>query len=145
MNGRMMAEFKHVSGDALQSLNLLAELVYGALELAGLPAHLQPKDLSISGAEIDIDTGDDAGSGVYVFWHPHPAVADAAADRIQRGQFSDPVIKRSGTISLYMKDAIINILTSAGFEVEESRDDLRPFTVRVIAGPPSMLGSQLET
>jgi hypothetical protein len=132
----MMAEFKHVSGDALKSLNLLAELAFGALELAGLPAHLQPKSLSISGAEIDVDTGDDAGRGVYVFWHPHPAVADAAADCVQRHQFSDPIIERSGTISLHMKSAIINILTSAGFEVEESRDDLRPFAVRVIAGPP---------
>ncbi len=61
----MMAEFKHVSGDALKSLNLLAELVRGALELAGLPVHLQPESLSISGAEIDVDTGDDAGRGVY--------------------------------------------------------------------------------
>jgi hypothetical protein len=136
MNGRMMAEFKHVSGDALQSLNLLAELVYGALELAGLPAHLQPKSLSISGAEIDVDTGDDAGRGVYVFWHPHPAVADAAAERVQRRQLSDLIIERSGAISRHMEAAIINILTSAGFDVEESRDGLRPFTVRVIAGPP---------
>ena len=71
-----------------------------------------------------------------MFWHPHHAVADAAADCIQRRQFSDPVIERSGTISLHMMAAIINILTSAGFEAEESRDDLRPFTVHVIAGPP---------
>lgn len=126
--------------DALKSLNLLAEIVCGALELAGLPVHLQPKSLSVSGAEIDVDSGDDAGKGVYVFWHPHPAVADAAAGCVQRRQFSDPVVDHSGRISLHMKDTIISILASAGFEVEESRDDLRPFTVRVIAGPP---GSKL--
>src|SRR5258708_34694364 len=89
VNGRMMAEFKHVSGDALKSLSLLAELVRGALELAGLPVHLQPKSLSISGAEIDVDTGDDARRGAYVYWHPHPAVPEAAAERVQTRQLTD--------------------------------------------------------
>jgi hypothetical protein len=56
-----MAEFKHVSGDALESLNLLAGLVLDALELAGPPVHLRPESLSMSGAEIDVDAGVDAG------------------------------------------------------------------------------------
>ncbi len=66
----------------------------------------------------------------------HHAAADAAAGCVQRCQLSDPIIEHSGTISLHMKDVMINILTSAGFKVEESRDNLRPFMVRVISGPP---------
>jgi hypothetical protein len=130
-----MPEFHHLSGEALEPLNQLAELTRAALEIAGIPVHLLSGPSSTSGAEIEIDTGDDEGGGVYVHWHSDRRLRDEAADCVRRRQFTDPIIKHSGSISLHMRDAIIGILSSAGFVAEESRDDLRPLTVRVVAAP----------
>jgi hypothetical protein len=131
-----MTDFQHVSLSTEESYNTLATLVHSALEVAGLPTHYHSMGSMMPGAEIEVDTGDDNAGGVHVIWRPSKELSMAAVERIRQGKLNDPVIEHSGSVKLFMRDAIIAILASAGFSLQPSTDDMRPLAILVNSGPP---------
>lgn len=127
-----MIEFDEVDDDAGRALDVLADQVLRSLEAAGLPAFRSGGGEDASGAEIEVDRGDDAAGGVHVTWRPAAQLVDDAGDALLQGRLSDHAIQRSGAIKFAMKDAIGSVLTVFGFVVDDSEDDMRPASIRVI-------------
>ncbi|WP_189324424.1 hypothetical protein [Streptomyces flaveus] len=130
-----MYDYIEAPGDVIKARNELADQVCRDLELAGIPAFRQegsPWDRA--GAVVEANPSGDAAGGVFVEWNPHPTVSQAVADSVQSGEFPAKVIQHSGVISSCMRDAIIGILESAGFQADAADDDMRPMAVRVATG-----------
>jgi hypothetical protein len=66
-----------------------------------------------------------------VTWRPDPALSRAVAESVRNRELSAPVIRHSGAIASHMRDAIIGILSSAGFRAEVADDDMRPMVIHV--------------
>ncbi|MBI3687139.1 MAG: hypothetical protein HY241_07310 [Actinobacteria bacterium] len=130
-----MADFENASYEVQTAWNDIAKLAQTALELAGLPATLLAQDSNIVGAEIEVDLGSDEAGGVFVEWRPLVRLSKAAAESVQSNRFDDPSIRHSGAVKLAMRRAIIEILSSAGFIAEESQEDMRPLSVRIVSAP----------
>ncbi|WP_190344818.1 hypothetical protein [Streptomyces venezuelae] len=47
------------------------------------------------------------------------------------------VLRHASAVGAAMMEAMAAVLASAGFSVEDARDEYRPQQLRVIAGPPS--------
>ncbi|MCL8014550.1 hypothetical protein [Streptomyces sp. AS02] len=113
--------------------NALADRVCRELTLAGMPAFRDDRD-DQAGAQVEVDTGDDAAGGVFVDWRTDPTLRQAAFDSMQSGDYTAPAIRHDGAVCSHMQKAIIGILTSAGFQAEAAATfdgDLRPLSVRV--------------
>jgi hypothetical protein len=52
-------------------------------------------------------------------------------------QLDVPVMRHSRAVGAAMMQAMATVLASAGFSVEDARDEYRPQQMRVLAGPPS--------
>jgi hypothetical protein len=129
--GLGMFDFHEVSSEKADRLNAIADGVGVELHLAGIPVRRNGEEGAIPGAEIEVDTGDDAGGGVYVTWQPSSELLIAVGRLVQEGQNSAPLIEHFGAINHSMQTAVISILESASYEVEAADDDMRPFAVRV--------------
>ncbi|WP_275461407.1 hypothetical protein [Streptomyces noursei] len=125
-----MYDFKNAPDDIIAEREKLAEQVQRELELAGFVAFQMDMEKR-AGAEIEVDRGDDAAGGVFVDWKPHPTLSRAAVESLQNGEHQAQAIRHHGTVIMHMRDAIIGILISAGFQAEVSDDDMRPLAVRV--------------
>jgi hypothetical protein len=130
-----MSGFEQVSEANQAAWRRVAEDAREALRMAGLPAFQFGQNQSAVGAEIEIDLGDDAAGGLFVAWRPDRQLSQLAAESVRNGQLNHPSIRQAGLVSKTMRDAIISILNSAGFTAEESGDDLRPLSLRVVSGP----------
>lgn len=130
-----MGDFKHVEEAVKAARARLASGVLAELQLAGLPASHDSDATFSVGAEIEVDSGDDEAGGVFITWRPDLRLSGAAAESVRNGRFDDAVVQHSGSVALFMRDAIIEILKSAGFVVESSTDDMRPLSVHVISAP----------
>jgi hypothetical protein len=133
-----MSGYEHVDEEAAASRDYLAERVCRELEVAGLPTSQMsgPEfDRSFAGAEVRVDYGAYSSGGVYVTWYPSPDLSGAVAESVRNGQFNDPKIHHSGALTEAMRDALIAILSSGGFSVERSTDDMLPFAIKVLAAP----------
>jgi hypothetical protein len=89
------------------------------------------------GAEVDIDDGDDAAGGVFVGWQASPRLRACASRAFRLKQLDEPVLRQSSAIGAAMMQAMAQVLASAGFSVEDARDEYRPQQLRVLTGPPS--------
>jgi hypothetical protein len=127
-----MVEFNQVDDEVNRALSALADQVLQSLKSTGLPVFHSNAGEDLSGAEIEVDRGDDAAGGVYVSWRPDSQLVNDASDALLQGRLDDPVIRKSGAIKVAMKDAIGSVLAIFGFVVEDSGDDMRPVSVRVI-------------
>ncbi|CAM5242948.1 hypothetical protein SALBM311S_11245 [Streptomyces alboniger] len=107
--------------------NALADEVCRELARAGLPAHR---------GDLDGGAGGDAPKkpgarvhatpfvegGVYVNWGTDAELRDAALDLFAQGiDYANPppVVRHHNTVLNHIQAALMGILTSAGFEVEE--------------------------
>jgi hypothetical protein len=127
-----MPGFERVDLEREQALH---ELARGALEVllsAGLPESTEAEEGPSAGIEVEVDVGDDEAGGVYLMWRPDDRLVSAAALAVLDGRLDDPAIRRSAGFRAVMKDAILSILASSGFIVEEAQDDLNPLAVRVL-------------
>jgi hypothetical protein len=122
------------SDDVLASRRELAEQVCVALSAAGVPVHLVGRDAESSGAQVEVDNGDDDAGGVFVTWQPGANLVQAVVESMSQGQTDAPVIALRTSISGYMRDAIVNVLTVFGFRVVSCDDDMRPPAIKVLGG-----------
>ncbi|WP_073501606.1 hypothetical protein [Actinacidiphila paucisporea] len=130
-----MADFEHIPEEVRTKWLQLADEVCAELHLAGLPASRIAGSAMSVGAEIEVDTGDDEAGGVFVTWRPGVQLSEAAAESVKNGRFEESVVLHSGSVSREMCRALLGILNSAGYVVEPSDDDMRPFAVRVVSPP----------
>jgi hypothetical protein len=126
-----MTEFEHIDGEASQRLADLADRARVTLISAGIPAFDSSTSSPRGGAAIEVDIGDDETSGVYVSWTFSRELSDEISGYLLSNQHSHPVIQRSGSIRLAMRDAIIAILNAAGLSARPADDDMHPLAVRL--------------
>lgn len=130
-----MSGFERVNPEREQVLHGLARDALEELLSAGLPQSVEAEEGISAGITVEVDAGDDEAGGVYLMWRPDERLASAAALAVLEGRLDDPAIRRSAGFKAVMKDAILSILASSGFIVEEAQDDLNPLAVRVLGRP----------
>lgn len=109
-----------------------------SLMYAGVTAFLSADTPVSPGAEVEIDAANDEAGGVYVYWRPSTELSQAVHDNWMDGRTHDPVVEIFHSISLAMRDALIEILRHSGFRVLAIDD--------YAMGPPAIfvLGSNDE-
>jgi hypothetical protein len=124
------AEFETVD-DVERALRTdLADAVRIELTGAGIPVG-DESDAALTGAQIEIDLGDDAAGGVFVTWRAGTLHVEAANRSLIDGGFDDAAARRPSVIATTMRDAMITILDAAGFAAAPSDDVMRPLALRV--------------
>lgn len=127
-----------MSAEESAALEALAGKVRNELAAAGLPVFAPGLDPVLAGgAEVDIDDGADAAGGVFVAWQTSPRLRACARRAFRLKQLDEPVLRHSSAVGAAMMQAMAAVLASAGFSVEDARDEYRPQQLRVLAGPPS--------
>lgn len=129
---RRMEEIKRVDSDTLARWERLADQVRNELMAARIAV---VGDLDQGGAEVEVDPFDDGAGGVFLAWHAHPRLENAAVQCVQEQRFDAAPLRHSGTVSQAMRDAMSVILTSAGYTVKEPNTDFRPLELQIVAGP----------
>jgi hypothetical protein len=130
--------FERVGAEESAALEKLAHGVREELAAAGLPVVAPWLDPVLAGgAEVEVDDGDDAAGGVFVAWRASPRLRACASRAYRLKQLDDPVRQHSSAVEAAMMQAMAQILASAGFRVEDARDEYRSHQLRVLAGPPS--------
>jgi len=118
-------------------------MVRNELAAAGLPVLAPGLDTILAGgAKVYVDYSADASGGVIVGWTASPRLRACASRAFRLKQLDEPVLRHSKAVGAAMMQAIAAVLSSAGFSVEDARDDYRPQELRVLAAPPS---TQLPT
>ena len=126
------------SDEELAGREALAGQVRRELVAAGLPVVAEGLGSELaSGAEVEVDPVDDAAGGVYIVWQESPRLRHCALRAFRLRQLDEPVLQHSYAIGAAMMEAIATILASAGFSVEDARNEYRPQQMRVLAAPPS--------
>ncbi|WP_020140643.1 hypothetical protein [Streptomyces sp. 351MFTsu5.1] len=131
--------FERVSAEEAAALEALSWKVRNELAAAGLPVLAPMMDSVLAGgAEVDVDDGADAAGGVFISWKTSPRMQACARRAFGLKQLHEPVLRHSHAVGAAMIEAMAAVLSSAGFTVENARDDYhRPQQLRVLAGPPS--------
>jgi hypothetical protein len=124
--------FERVDDVAEAALTALSDQVADELESAGIP--VQRGGQGGSGVAMEVDTGADEAGGVFLTWG-RSRLSLLAAAAVRDGRLDDPVIRRSGEVARVMGDAVATILRSAGFDIEDAPDDMRPLSLRVVSAP----------
>jgi hypothetical protein len=128
--------FERVSADQLAGMEALARRVRDELAAAGLPVPapgLSP--VLAAGAEVIVDDGADTAGGVFVSWTASPRLQACTSRAFRHRHMDDPLLRHSGEIAAAMMQAMVAILTSAGFTVQDANDDYRPYQLQVAGGP----------
>jgi hypothetical protein len=111
------------SPEAVAERRALAERVCRELRHAGLPVHradLGGGPRSRSGVDVHVTRFIDGG--VYVNWSTDAELRDAALDLFAQGidyWNPPPLLRHYNAVLKHMQAALLGILASAGFEVEE--------------------------
>ncbi|WP_030774724.1 MULTISPECIES: hypothetical protein [unclassified Streptomyces] len=133
-----MFEFERVGDEESAALKALAQRVRDELAAAGLPVVAPGLDPILAvGADVEVDDGADAAGGVFVDWRASPRLRDCANRAYRLKLLDEPVLRHSRAVGDAMARAMADVLTSAGFSVEDARDEYRPQQLRVVAGPPA--------
>ncbi|PSM39499.1 hypothetical protein C6Y14_32030 [Streptomyces dioscori] len=123
------------SPDVIAQRHELADAVCRELLRAGLPAYRGDADggpYTGPGAEAHLDPL--VGGAVFVDWNSSGELTRAAIDLFEKGiDPSDPpaVFRHYGTVHQNMRDALLAILRSAGFEAEEADPHTHGGAIRV--------------
>ncbi|MFC7304078.1 hypothetical protein ACFQVC_07600 [Streptomyces monticola] len=110
--------------EVIAQRNALADQACHALAQAGIPVHrivLGGESEGRPGAEVHVDPL--ADGGVLVEWNTSPELARAAVNLLAGGvDPSDPpfMLRHAGTVQTCMRAALLEILASARFHVEEA-------------------------
>ncbi|MFH9010631.1 hypothetical protein ACH4C6_04580 [Streptomyces sp. NPDC017943] len=114
----------------------LAEQVCRELRRAGLPVYRGDFSGGPDGRPgVDVHVEPFIEGGVYADWFADPELRDAALDLFAQGiDYSNPppVVGHHNTVLRLMQVALLGILTSAGFEVEEPDPHGHGSMVRVL-------------
>ena len=130
--------YERVSAEESAALEALAGKVRNELAAAGLPVRAPGMHPVLAGgAEVDVDDGAGAAGGVFVGWQVSPRLQACAGHAFGLKHLDEPVLRHSGAIGAAMLQAMAAVLESAGFTVEEARDEYRPQQLRVLTGPPA--------
>ncbi|MET7399426.1 hypothetical protein ABZS66_38685 [Dactylosporangium sp. NPDC005572] len=137
--------FEHLRADdaALVGRHALAERVCVALAYAGVRARPGPGAPVEGGAEVEIDAGNDEAGGVYVRWTPSPELSKAVRDSLIAGRTHDPVVDLYGSVSLSMRDALIDVLRHSGFRVLAVNDSGGEPTILVLGSTAEAEGAKV--
>jgi hypothetical protein len=116
--GRVAYMFEHLRADdaTLAARSNLAHQVKAALTYAGLPARSNGAELVRSAAEVEVDVGNDEAGGVWVRWVPSSGLVEAVIDSNRASRTDGPVSESYFTITLAMRNAILQILRHSGFQ-----------------------------
>ncbi|MGI5133594.1 hypothetical protein [Streptomyces sp. CA-106110] len=137
-NDREDLRLRKVTPSGVDRLHQLAERVRQDLSASGLTVHATAEHDPVpdeGGGWIELDDFDDAGGGVWLHWELHPRVREAIRTAIQRAEIDDPFLKVASETYKHTVTAVLATLTALGYEAERSRDDYRPYAVRVLAHP----------
>ncbi|MEU2583029.1 hypothetical protein ABZ612_08715 [Streptomyces avermitilis] len=130
---------RSLDANEINRLRQLATAVKADLSRSGLvvrDAGEEPdRQTAPGGLEIDLDQVDDEAGGLWLTWELHPAVRQSVREAVQQGRTGDPVIQASVAVHERTAEAIVCMLTAAGYEAEQSDASHRPFAVRVLTGP----------
>lgn len=125
--------FDHASDEVIAVRAELADEVVQALGQAGLPAFRS--DLlseARPGAVVHVHRDADlASAAVSVGWRGDGSLVEPAKVAIAAGDLHSPDVRRLGSLSLHMQDALIKILVSAGVIATLSNDSVDPGDVLV--------------
>ncbi|MEU9283316.1 hypothetical protein AB0D57_00970 [Streptomyces sp. NPDC048275] len=111
------------SPEVIAKRQALAERVCRELQRTGLPVYrgdLSGGPHSRPGVDVHVEPFIDGG--VYADWHTDAELRDPALDLFAQGiDYSNPppVLRHYNTVLKHMQAALMGILSSAGFEVEE--------------------------
>ena len=134
----MTWEPQRADADTLARRAELARAVRDDLGAAGLPVVPEDADPSVgAGARVSVDPLNDEGGGVLVQWEARYVLRAAAMDALSEGRGpDDPSIRLSAGASFAMRDAIAEILTIAGYDVQKDFNDLAPEQLAVLSRRP---------
>ncbi|MEU6081972.1 hypothetical protein [Streptomyces sp. NPDC047108] len=136
--------YQQASAETRRRWGMLAEDVSTELAAAGLPV-VPGMDARVSaGVRVAIDPGSDASGGVYVEWRIHPWLASAITRCTLQHQAEAPVVRYGAHVADVMREAIRQILTTGGFTVHESPNELVAHMLYVAAGPRGTLSERLR-
>lgn len=121
-----MHDWPHIDAHEREELQGLADDAAQALVLAGLPLSQWNGDIASAGVEMEVDFGADAAGGLWLSWATHERLTSEAIEAVREGRADDASLRLSSAIKDAMNDAMTSILTSSGFIVEVSDDDMRP-------------------
>ncbi|MFE7077410.1 hypothetical protein ACFU96_45770 [Streptomyces sp. NPDC057620] len=127
----------HAPTDVIAERNKAADAVVRELLRAGLHAYRGDDDggpREEAGAEVHVDPF--ADGAVYVDWHISEELRDAALSLFEKGidpANKPPVFRHYGTVHKHMRDALLGILDSAGFEAEPADGHTHGGAIRVSA------------
>ncbi|MER7107912.1 hypothetical protein [Streptomyces sp. NPDC000229] len=121
------------------SAQALASRVRDELAAAGLPLavpHMTVDERFRVGADVFVEEEDDVAY-VFVAWRTHHALADASSGALLRGDLAHRAVLHHGKACRAMRDAMAEVLGSAGFVVEHADDvnEYRPLELRITSGP----------
>jgi hypothetical protein len=111
----------------------LAQEARSVLAGAGLPLQADVDRRFQFGARVVVDEFEGTG-GVFVGWQPHTHLVDAALESYLRHEQNASAVRHFNTVCRAMRDAMAQILESAGYRVEDSGEDF-PDGLRVLSGP----------
>ncbi|MFJ2933547.1 hypothetical protein ACIO8G_12310 [Streptomyces sp. NPDC087219] len=109
--------------EVIAGWNHLADRVCRELARAGLPAYRGDLDGGPQGgpgAEVHVDPL--ADGGVYVDWRPEGELTTAVVAIFARGiDYTDPppIVRHHRDVHQFMREALLGILASAGFQAEK--------------------------
>ncbi|MFI0242914.1 hypothetical protein [Streptomyces sp. NPDC016845] len=130
--------FEPVSAEESAALEVLACKVRNELAAAGLPVRVPGLHSELAGgADVETDAGADVAGGVFVGWEASPRLQACASRAFRLKQLDEPVLRHASAVGAAMMQAMAAVLASAGFDVEDARDQYRPQQLRVLSGPPS--------
>ncbi|MER7725323.1 hypothetical protein [Streptomyces sp. NPDC096323] len=125
--------FDHASDEVIAVRAELADEVVQALQLAGLPAFRSDHvSASRPGAVVHVHRDADlASAAVSASWHGDDRLVEAAMAAVAAGDPHSPDVRRLGSVTLHMQDALIRILLSAGIIATLNNDCIDPGDVLV--------------
>ncbi|TDC55723.1 hypothetical protein E1281_11145 [Actinomadura sp. KC345] len=134
----MTWEPQQADADTMARRAELARAVRDDLSAAGLPVVPEDADPSVSaGARVTVDPLNDEAGGVFVHWGVRYVLRSAAMDALVGGGGpGDACIRLSGGTSNAMQDAIAEILTIAGYDVQKDANDMAPYQLAVLSRHP---------
>ncbi|MEV1119647.1 hypothetical protein AB0I91_31730 [Actinosynnema sp. NPDC049800] len=121
---------------ARAELERLARQARDELAAAGLPlSHegLAP-DLQC-GVTVRVTMWEPDDGVVHADWRPSPRLSRVAVDALRHKHLDHPALHQQGAVSQAMADAVITILTAAGFTARHTTNDYLPYGVDVLAAP----------
>jgi hypothetical protein len=126
-----MAGYQQMSGERIRQLEEIAQLAEASLTRYGFRATEIADNSGLGGATVEVDTGDDESGGVYVHWEIPRDLNDECIRLAFAGDLTHPLREQMRTIRDLMFDVIMSALSSDGFEVVPSDNDMNPGAMRI--------------